>query len=61
MLEINTMMIAMHQGKLKKNVEPGRAIRFRYTHLELSPSLQMGVLASIIPFSDHNQSPRNTY
>lgn len=21
----------------------------------------MGVLASIIPFSDHNQSPRNTY
>ena len=33
----------------------------KYTHCEIHPSLQTGVLASIIPFSDHNQSPRNTY
>ena len=31
------------------------------THYEIHPSLIMGVLASNIPFSDHNQSPRNTY
>lgn len=60
-LESDTRMIAMHLGKLQKNNMPGRAIRYKYTHMELSPSLQMGVLASIIPFSDHNQSPRNTY
>lgn len=32
-----------------------------YTHCEIHPSLILGVLASIIPFSDHNQSPRNIY
>jgi DNA-directed RNA polymerase II subunit RPB2 len=31
------------------------------THYEIHPSLILGVLASNIPFSDHNQSPRNTY
>jgi len=60
-LEVNTRMIAMHFGKLVKNHLRDRVIHYKYTHLELSPSLQMGVLASIIPFSDHNQSPRNTY
>lgn len=34
---------------------------FRYTHCEIHPSLILGVCASIIPFPDHNQSPRNTY
>lgn len=32
-----------------------------YTHCEIHPSLILGVCASIIPFCDHNQSPRNTY
>ena len=34
---------------------------FRYTHCEIHPSMILGVCASIIPFPDHNQSPRNTY
>ena len=32
-----------------------------YTHCEIHPAMQLGVCASIIPFPDHNQSPRNTY
>jgi len=33
----------------------------RYTHCEIHPSTIFGVIASCIPFPDHNQSPRNTY
>jgi DNA-directed RNA polymerase II subunit RPB2 len=33
----------------------------RYTHCEIHPSTIFGVLASCIPFPEHNQSPRNTY
>ena len=32
-----------------------------YTHCEVHPSMILGICASIIPFPDHNQSPRNTY
>jgi DNA-directed RNA polymerase II subunit RPB2 len=32
-----------------------------YTHCEIHPSMILGVCASIIPFPDHNQSPRNCY
>ena len=31
------------------------------THCEIHPSLIYGVVASLIPFPDHNQAPRNTY
>jgi DNA-directed RNA polymerase II subunit RPB2 len=33
----------------------------KYTHCEIHPSTIFGVLASCIPFPEHNQSPRNTY
>jgi DNA-directed RNA polymerase II subunit RPB2 len=32
-----------------------------HTHCEVHPTLILGHMASSIPFSDHNQSPRNTY
>jgi len=32
-----------------------------YTHCEIHPSMIFGICASVIPFPDHNQSPRNTY
>jgi DNA-directed RNA polymerase II subunit RPB2 len=34
---------------------------FSYTHCEIHPSTIFGVLASCVPFPDHNQAPRNTY
>ena len=33
----------------------------KFTHCEIHPSTMFGVLASCIPFPEHNQSPRNTY
>jgi len=32
-----------------------------FTHSEIHASMILGICASIIPFPDHNQSPRNTY
>jgi len=32
-----------------------------YTHCEMDPNALFGVAASIIPFPDHNQAPRNVY
>jgi len=32
-----------------------------HNYLEISPLIMMGAVASIIPYSNHNQSPRNVY
>ena len=52
-------MISINYDKL--NEHSLKTIKYRFTHCEIHPSFLQGVLASIIPFSDHNQSPRNTY
>ena len=57
--EEDTCMVSINYEKL--NNLNKKVIKYKYTHCEIHPSLQTGVLASIIPFSDHNQSPRNTY
>ena len=56
--EQNYSMIAMRPGDLTKS--KGNYI-YKYTHCEIHPSTIFGVLASCIPFPEHNQSPRNTY
>jgi DNA-directed RNA polymerase II subunit RPB2 len=36
-------------------------VNIKYTHCEIHPSTIFGIVASCIPYPDHNQSPRNTY
>ena len=58
--EINYAMIAMNSNELEKGMK-GYAYPPFYTHCEIHPSLMNGILGVNIPFSDHNQSPRNCY
>lgn len=50
--EIEGCTIAMDQTDLPK---------YHNDYCEISPSMMLGVMASIIPFPDHSQSPRNCY
>lgn len=60
--EEETTMISMTINDLvSARNNPAEAYSHTYTHCEIHPSLILGVCASIIPFPDHNQSPRNTY
>ena len=51
-MEANGSVIAFHQKELTK---------FKSDYCEISPAMMLGVMASIIPFPDHSQSPRNCY
>ena len=55
--EQNMSMIAMEPINLVKTDH----FIHKYTHCEIHPSTIFGILASCIPFPEHNQSPRNTY
>ena len=55
--EQNLCMIAMKPKDLKST----SSYIYKYTHCEIHPSTIFGILASCIPFPEHNQSPRNTY
>ena len=50
--EIENCTIAMNQSDL---------LNYENDYCEISPSMMLGVMASIIPFPDHSQSPRNCY
>ena len=55
--EQNFALIALRS----KNAYIQKDTRVQYTHCEIHPSTIFGVLASCIPFPEHNQAPRNTY
>ena len=52
--EQNNSLISVYPDDLDSN-------KYKYTHCEIHPSTIFGILASCIPFPEHNQSPRNTY
>lgn len=60
--EQNHSMIAMSPS-IVSNAQDNTSNDFiyKYTHCEIHPSTIFGILASCIPFPEHNQSPRNTY
>ena len=49
--EENSALIAVYE----------KDVTLKTTHLEIEPFALLGVCAGLIPFPDHNQSPRNTY
>lgn len=49
--EEESAMIAMFVDDINKNQ---KSKKYAYTHLEIHPSMILGVCASIIPFPDHN-------
>lgn len=51
-MEANNSVIAFNQNELKK---------YHNDYCEIAPAMMLGVMASIIPFPDHSQSPRNCY
>jgi DNA-directed RNA polymerase II subunit RPB2 len=57
--EQNFSMISMKPAQLVKKADSNYI--YKYTHCEIHPSTIFGILASCIPFPEHNQSPRNTY
>jgi DNA-directed RNA polymerase II subunit RPB2 len=57
--EQNLAMIAMKCKDAYLHQQQGHY--YRFTHCEIHPSTIFGVVASCIPFPDHNQAPRNTY
>lgn len=63
--ETNSAMIAMkYEEVINKSLgmkAVGRITPSTFTNMEIHSSLIMGVLASCIPFSDHNQAPRVAY
>ena len=53
-------MIAMSKDNLDANSKENYAY-YNYTHCEIHPSMILGVLATNIPFAEHNQAPRNLF
>lgn len=56
--EEGTYRVAVYPKDLLKE---DNSIDEPYTHIEIHPMLNLGVCASLIPFMNRNQSPRNTY
>lgn len=50
--EEDSLLIAMTPNEIQN---------YYCSHCEMDPSMILGICASIIPYPNHNQSPRNTY
>jgi DNA-directed RNA polymerase II subunit RPB2 len=50
--EINNSVVAFNPTEIEK---------YHNDYCEIAPAMMLGVMASIIPYSDHSQSPRNCY
>lgn len=59
--EEENCLIAGFPSELEKLANAKDPILMKITHCEIHPSLMFGIGGSIIPFPDHNQSPRNCY
>ena len=59
--EEETMRVAIRIRDLKHSTHMTLANAMAFTHADIHPCLMNGLCASLIPFPDHNQSPRNTY
>ena len=57
--EQNWSMISIKPDELLKTEDSSKILK--YTHCEIHSSTMFGILASCIPFPEHNQSPRNCY
>lgn len=56
-----TLRVAETMQDVREKAKARKPEQQPYTHVEIHPSIINGVCASLIPFSNHNQSPRNTY
>jgi len=59
--ELNQGPLPRTGGGVTDRVKGTTVITKYWTHCEIHPSMILGICASIIPFPDHNQSPRNVY
>jgi DNA-directed RNA polymerase II subunit RPB2 len=50
--EINNAVVAFNQNELSK---------YHCDYCEIAPAMMLGIMASIIPWPDHSQAPRNCY
>ena len=58
--ELENSMVAVTAHKLTE-LTPDDNTFIRYTHCEINPMMIKGVISQMIPFANHNQSPRNCY
>jgi len=59
--ETESKVIAKTQHTVDKTNRYGNLTFVKYSHSEIHPSLLLGLIATNIPFPEHNQGPRNIF